>query len=176
MLGICVTSLLRYYGCDVVAVVDVRSARLKMAKNFGTTHTFNLTEVSTDQINDELLALTNQYDVDLVVEVIGVASAFTANLDWLWIGGHYLTLGYAYPEAAAIIPMDKIVRKCLTIHGSHNYHPRFLGDAIEFVQETRHQYSFNLLIGDTYPLAEIDQAFQKAIQGNQIRIGVNPWE
>ena len=120
MLGICVTSLLRYYGCDVVAVVDVRSARLKMAKNFGATHTFNLTEVSTDQINDELLALTNQYGVDWVVEVIGVASAFTANLDWLWIGGHYLTLGYAYPEAAAIIP----------------------GDAIEFVQETRHQYSF----------------------------------
>jgi Zn-dependent alcohol dehydrogenase len=72
--------------------------------------------------------------------------------------------------------MDKIVRKCLTIHGSHNYHPRFLGDAIEFVQETRHQYSFNLLIGNTYPLAEIDQAFQEAIKGNQIRIGLNPWE
>lgn len=176
MLGIYATSLLRYYGCGVVAVVDVRSDRLKMAKNFGATHTFNLTEVSPDQINDELLALTNQYGVDLVVEVSGVASAFTDSLDWLRIGGYYLTLGYVYPGAVTIVPMDKIVRKCLTIHGSHNYHPRFLGDAIEFVQETRHQYSFNLLIGNTYPLAEIDQAFQEAIKGNQIRIGLNPWE
>jgi|TARA_B100000809_G_scaffold261322_1_gene309980 alcohol dehydrogenase len=176
MLGIYATSFLRYYGCEVVIVVDVRSDRLEMAKNFGATHTFNLTEVSTDQINDELLFLTNQRGVDLVVEVSGVASAFTDSLDWLRIGGHYLTLGYVYPHAKTIVPMDKIVRKCLTIYGSHNYHPRFLGDAIEFVRETRHQYSFDLLVGNTYPLTEIDQAFRQAIQGNQIRVGLCPWE
>ena len=34
MLGIYATSFLRYYGCEVVIVVDVRSDRLEMAKNF----------------------------------------------------------------------------------------------------------------------------------------------
>ena len=176
MLGIYAASFLRDYGCEVVVVVDVRSDRLEMVKNFGATHTFNLTEVSTNQITDELLALTDQHGVDLVVEVSGAASAFTDSLDWLRVGGHYLTLGYVYPQVKTIVPMDKIVRKCLTVYGSHNYHPRFLGDAIEFVRETKHQYSFDLLVGSTYSLTEIDRAFRKAIQGNQIRVGLNPWE
>ena len=112
----------------------------------------------------------------MVVEVSRVALAFTEGLDWLRVGGHYLTLGYAYPQVKTIVPMDKIVRKCLTVYGSHNYHPRFLGDAIKFVREIKHQYPFDLLVGSTYSLTEIDLAFQEAMQGNQIRVGLNPRE
>lgn len=127
MLGIYAASFLRDYGGEVVAVVDVRSDRLEMVKKIRATHTFNLTEVSTNQITDELLALTDQHAVDLVVEVSGAASAFTDSLDWLRAGGHYLALGYVYPQVKTIVPMDKIVRKCLTVYRSHNYHPRISG-------------------------------------------------
>ena len=80
-----------------------------MVKKIRATHTFNLTEVSTNQITDELLALTDQHAVDLVVEVSDAAAAFIDSLDWLRAGGHYLALGYVYPQVKTIVPMDLYV-------------------------------------------------------------------
>ena len=69
---------------------------------------------------------------------------------------------------------DLLVRKCLTVSGNHNYHPRSLGQVIDFVQQTQDRYLYSSLVGEVFPLLEIDQAFAQAKRQNAVRIAIAP--
>ena len=174
MLGIYAACCLREQGCEIVAVVDPLTDRLRIAEQFGATHTFQLSEDSSDQIRGALRDLTNGHGADLAVEVSGAEAALTNSLDWLGVGGRCLTLGFVYPHADVTADAHKIVTKCLTIRGNHNYHPSALGAAIRFVEEKRDRYPFGELIGEIYPLEEINAAFDRAMRGDNIRIAIDP--
>jgi putative phosphonate catabolism associated alcohol dehydrogenase len=174
MLGIYAACYLREAGYKIVAIVDQVAQRLQIAERFGATHTFNLSEMSAEQVGESLQNLTDGRGIDLAVEVSGAPAAFTNSVEWLGLGGRCLTLGYVYPNADVTVDAHKLVTKCLTIRGNHNYHPSALGEAIRFVEEKRGQYPFGDLIGATYPLTEIDAAFERAMEGALIRIAVDP--
>ena len=174
MLGIYAACCLRERGFEIVACVDRVAERLRIAEGFGATHTFNLSEDPAVEIGEALRDLTGGRGVDFAIEVSGAAAALINSLDWLGVGGSCLTLGYVFPHADVTMDAQKIVTKCLTIRGNHNYHPAALGDALRFVEETRDRYPFEELVGAVYPLAEIDAAFDRAMRGDLIRVGINP--
>ena len=174
MLGIYAACCLRERGFEIVACVDRVTERLRIVEAFGATHTFNLSETSTVEIEEALYGVTGGRGVDLAVEVSGSEAALVNSLDWLGIGGSCLTLGYVFPHADVTVDAHKVVTKCLTVRGNHNYHPSALGDALRFVEETRERYPFEDLVGAVYPLKEINPAFDRAMQGDLIRVGINP--
>lgn len=174
MLGIYAACCLRESGCKSVMVVDYQVDRLRMAAQFGATHIFNLMNTTVEDVGQAIREITNGNGADLVVEVSGASATLSSALDWLGFGGRCLTLGFVYPKADVTLDAQKIVTKCLTIRGLHNYHPSALGAAVRFVETTRDRYPFGALVGATYPLTEIDAAFDRAIQGDLIRVAVNP--
>ena len=174
MLGIYAACCLRERGFEIVACVDRVAERLRIAEAFGATHTFNLSEDSAVEIGEALSNLTGGHGIDFVVEVSGAKAALVNSLDWLGIGGSCLTLGYVFPGADVTVDAHKIVTQCLTVRGNHNYHPSVLEDALRFVEETRERYPFEDLVGAVYPLEEIDAAFDRAMQGDLIRVGIDP--
>ena len=174
MLGIYAACCLRERGFEIVACVDRVTERLRIVEAFGATHTFNLSETSTVEIEEALYGVTGGRGVDLAIEVSGSEAALVNSLDWLGIGGSCLTLGYVFPHADVTVDAHKVVTKCLTVRGNHNYHPSALGDALRFVEETRERYPFEDLVGAVYPLKEINPAFDRAMQGDLIRVGINP--
>ena len=174
MLGIYAACYLRENSCEVVAVVDRQTERLQIAEQFGATHTFDLSEMSADVVGQAVQHLTDGAGVDLAVEVSGASAALSHSVDWLGIGGRCLTLGFVYPNANVTLDAYKVVTKCLAIRGIHNYHPSALGDAIQFIEKKRKRYPFGALIGATYPLTKIDAAFERATQGDRIRVAVDP--
>ena len=174
MLGIYAACCLRERGFENVVCVDRVAERLCLAETFGATHTFNLSEDSAVEIGETLYDLTGGRGLDFALEVSGVAAALVNSLDWLGIGGSCLTLGYVFPGADVTVDAHKIVTKCLTVRGNHNYHPSMLEDALRFVEETRERYPFEDLVGAVYPLEEIDAAFDRAMQGDLIRVGIDP--
>ncbi len=174
MLGIYAACYLRESGCKSVTVVDYQEDRLQMAARFGATHTFNLTNTTAEEIEQAIQEVTNQKGADLVLEVSGASAALSNALDWLGFGGRCLTLGFVYPGADVTLDAQKIVTKCLTIRGLHNYHPSALGEAIRFVEKKRDDYPFDELVGAVYPLREIDAAFERARQGDLVRVAVDP--
>ena len=174
LLGIYATCYLRESGCQTVAVVDYQGERLITAAQFGATHTFNLTDTSAKDVGQTVQEITNGNGVDLVVEVSGASAALSNAIDWLGFGGRCLTLGFVYPGADVTLDAQKVVTKCLTIRGLHNYHPSALGEAIRFVEKKRDDYPFDELVGAIYPLREIDAAFERAQQGDLVRVAIDP--
>ena len=176
MLGIYAACYLQELDYSIVAVVDINEERLQIAKRFGATHTFNPEKVSIEEIDALLKQLTNGRGVDLGVEVSGAISGLPNLATWAAIGGRVLTLGYVYPNAQTSIDAHQIVTKCVTLRGVHNYHYTALGTALSFVAENRSRYPFAELIGQTYPLADINTAFEHAMRQDEIRIAIAPGE
>ena len=174
MLGIYAACYLRELDYNIVAVVDINEERLQTAKRFGATHTFNPEKASIEAIDSALKQLTNGRGVDLGVEVSGVTSGLPNLVTWAAIGGRVLTLGYVYPNAHTPIDAHQIVTKCVTLRGVHNYHYTALGTALGFVEEHRGRYPFAELIGQTYPLQDINKAFEHAMRQDKIRIAIEP--
>ena len=176
MLGIYAACYLREQGYDIVAVVDINEQRLQTIKRFGATHTFNPDKTAIAEIDTALKSLTNGRGVDLGVEVSGAISGLPNLVTWSAIGGRVLTLGYVYPNAHTAIDAHQIVTKCVTLRGVHNYHYTALGTALDFVEAHRGHYPFAELIGQTYPLADINEAFEHATRQDEIRIAIAPGE
>ncbi len=174
MLGIYATCYLREQGYDIVAVVDKKVDRLRIAERFGATHTFTPDTTATPDIKAALQQLTKGRGVDLAVEVSGALTALADLIEWLAIGGKCLTLGYVYPHATLSVDAHQLVTKCVTLRGVHNYHPTALGDSLRFIEAHRTRYPFAELIGETYPLTEIDTAFAHALRQDAIRIAIEP--
>ena len=172
MLGIYAACYLREQDYNIVAVVDINEERLQTAKRFGATHTFNPDKMSISEIDDALRALTNGRGIDLGVEVSGVTSGLPNLVTWAAVGGRVLTLGYVYPNAYTSVDAHHLVTKCVTLRGVHNYHYTALGTALRFVEENRSRYPFAELIGKTYPLADINTAFEHAMRQEAHRIAV----
>lgn len=176
MLGIYAACYLREQDYNIVAIVDINEERLQIAKRFGATHTFNPDKNSIAEIDTALKSLTNGRGVDLGVEVSGATSGLPNLVTWSAIGGRVLTLGYVYPNAHTSIDAHQIVTKCVTLRGVHNYHYTALGTALSFVEENRDRYPFAELIGKTYPLTDINAAFEHAMRQDEIRIAIAPGE
>jgi putative phosphonate catabolism associated alcohol dehydrogenase len=173
MLGLYAVARLSDLGYATVAIVDRLASRLRQAAAFGATHTFQVGEDGGD-IGNALTELTNGRGPDLAVEVSGSPAALTSAVDWLGVGGRCLTLGYVYPGSDVAFDAHKLVTKCLTLQGLHNYRPEALGDALAFVSATRTRFHFHALVAPTYPLSDLDAAFAHAAGGDAIRVGVTP--
>ena len=176
MLGIYATCYLREKGCKNIAVVDTNENRLQTVRRFGATHTFNPDKTPVAEVDAALKEITDGRGADLGVEVSGAPIAIPSLITWLAIGGRCLTLGYVYPEANFSVDAHQIVTKCVTLRGIHNYHHTMLGKSVDFVAENRTRYPFAELIGATYPLAEINTAFEQAFQQEALRIAIAPEE
>ena len=176
MLGMYAACYLRENGYNTVAVVDINERRLQTIKRFGATHTFNPDKTSIEEIDAALKQLTNGRGVDLGVEVSGATIGLSNLVTWAAIGGRVLTLGYVYPNAYTSIDAHQIVTKCVTLRGVHNYHYTALGTSLDFVEKHRERYPFTELIGQTYPLEDINEAFEHATRQNEIRIAIAPGE
>ena len=173
-LGIYAVCYLREKGYETVAIVDKNASRLQMAEQFGATHILNADTTSDEEISAILKQITDGRGIDLAVEVSGAPSALPDMINCLAIGGRCLTLGYVYPLENIPFNVHQLVTKCITLQGVHNYHPTVLKTALGFIEKNRTRYPFAELIGKTYPLAEIDDAFAHAFHQDVIRIAIDP--
>ena len=62
------------------------------------------------------------------------------------------------------VPLDpqKFVRRMLTLRGVHNYQPRHLRMALDFLAGEGQGYPFDSLIAASYPLDQVEDAFAAA--------------
>ena len=174
MLGIYAACYLQEKGYEQIVVVDTNESRLEIAKRFGATDTFNPDQTSVEEIDTAIKALTNGRGADLGVEVSGATIGIPNLITWLAVGGRCLTLGYVYPNAHISVDAHQLVTKCVTLRGVHNYHHTALGDAIRFVEESLPRYPFAELIGETYPLSDINTAFAHAMRQETLRVAIAP--
>ncbi|AZG48060.1 zinc-binding dehydrogenase [Gordonia insulae] len=109
--------------------------------------------------------------VDAAIDFTGSAQAVRAGYHRLDVGGVLVLAGSVAPGPTLAIDPEQVVRRWLTIRGIHNYEPRHLQQAVDFLDATRHRYPWADLVTEPVALADIATALRPPPVG-RLRVAV----
>jgi threonine dehydrogenase-like Zn-dependent dehydrogenase len=163
LLGLFGCALLREKGWERVVVVDTNPARLELAPAFGGEPALNSARVH-----------VAAGSVDAVIEATGHSAVIAEGIELLRPGGHYQLVGLVHPDSRLDLTGETIIRKCLTIQGTHNYAPRHLGAAVEFLKHGGQNLPWPRLVSPPFPLESLEPALTLARSGRWPRVAIRP--
>jgi len=174
-LGIYAAAVARDMGASRVIVIDKFKPRLQMAAQFGADHLINLNTFDTEEKRvRHVRELTNGWGADVCVEVVGSPAVIPEGIRMLKNGGHYLIMGSINPRQTAPLEAGRIVFGRITLVALATYEPWVIPQALDFMRRNQTRYPFDKLISHTFPLPEINEAFQQADAGAVIRAAIVP--
>jgi putative phosphonate catabolism associated alcohol dehydrogenase len=171
VLGATICAMARSAGARSVLAADTEAESLKRAIAFGATHALPAEPV---ELAARVAALTEGRGADVVLEMAGSAQLAGAALTLVRTGGTVVLAGTVAPVGNIAIDPEQVVRRMLTIRGVHNYHPRDLATALSFLAGPGRQFPFETLVGASYPLDQVEQAFAHAHTLRGVRVLVTP--
>lgn len=168
LLGVTAAAWSRSLGARDVLVCDQDDDRLARAIPFGATTTCLPTQLAT--IVSEV---TSGRGVDVAMELSGAPEAIEEALPRLRIGGTMVLVGSVFPTRPVPVTPEQIVRGCISVKGVHNYAPRHLHAALEFLA-MHPQYPFGTLIAPWRLLDDLDKIIHSAASPGVLRLGIRP--
>ena len=111
---------------------------------------------------------------DVALEVCGLPGVVPAGIKMLRVGGRYVLGGLVNPNAMFTIDGNEILRRWITLRGVHNYHPRHLVQALDFVMASRTRFPFKDLVDARFSLDQLDEAFARAVDRTVLRAAIVP--
>lgn len=163
LLGLYGSALLRTRGWKRVIVVEARQDRLSWIRPFG---------------GEPVSALDSggipSGTVDAVLETAGNPSVVAEGIRMVRGGGDYVWVGMVHPQSAVELTGESVIRKCLTIRGVHNYGPRHLKAAVDFLAAHVGDFPWSQLVSPPFPLERMDEAIELAKTGEWPRVSVLP--
>ena len=160
ILGVTACAMARSRGAARVDVVEPNAGLHDRAVLFGADSVVAAAEVA------------GRYDV--VLELSGSRVAAESAVDAAAVGGTVVLAGTVAPVGTIPLDPERVVRGLLTVRGVHNYHPMDLGEAVEFLAGAGQSFPFAELIGQRFPLSEVNSAFALAATCSGQRILIQP--
>ena len=111
---------------------------------------------------------------DVAIEVCGYPEAVPAGIRMLRTGGCYVIGGLVNPDATFEIDGNLILRGWINIKGVHNYHPRHLIQALDFVMSNKERFPFGDLVDSRFSLEQLNEAFSRAADRSVLRAAIVP--
>src|SRR5262249_10920733 len=174
LLGLYGVAIARCRGARLVIGLDTLAARLQMAKMFGADLTIDVSGLTPDDVVRGVRDACRPDGADAVIEVCGAPDVIPAGLRMLRSGGRYTIAGLVNPNADVTIDANLVLRRCVTLRGVHNYHPRHLVQALHFVVANRGRFPFADLVDATFPLSQLGAAFRRASERSVLRAAIVP--
>lgn len=173
LLGLYGAALAKSRGVRCVIGLDVHAARRAQSSRFGVDLALD-PNIPTAQLMESIHTRCPPTGPDAVIEVCGVAEVLPLGLDMVRTGGTYVLAGMVSPGAHVTLDANRIVRKMVNLRGVHNYHPRHLIEALEFVQSNKSRFPFAELVDARYSLDQVTQAMADASSQRVLRAAIVP--
>lgn len=114
---------------------------------------------------DEVVQTFAGADVDVSFELSGSSDGTLTCINSLAIGGVAVLAGTVAPVGGIAVDPEWVVRGWRTITGVHNYEPRHLAGAVDFLVAHGDTLPWGALLGECYALAELPRAFAEPGRG-----------
>jgi threonine dehydrogenase-like Zn-dependent dehydrogenase len=175
-LGLYATAVAKDMGAAKVIVIDGIDERLQLAKAFGADELIDIREVTTPTERWlKVKELTDGWGADVVAELVGFPHVVQEGLDMLGNGGRYLEIGNISPMMTCELDMaSTLVMNNKSIHGVMLYSAWALKKALDFLSRARDRYPFDKILSRSYPLEEINEAFENQDKGLVSRSTIIP--
>lgn len=173
LLGLYGAALAKSRGAKYVIGLDVNAKRREQATRFGVDIALDAGRAPAELLK-EISALCQPEGADAVIEVCGVADVLPLGLEMVRVGGTYVLAGLVSPGANVNLDANRFVKKMITLKGVHNYHPRHLIEALDFVMKNKTIFPFADLVDGQYALDDVTQAMSDASSQRVLRAAIVP--
>lgn len=174
LLGLYGAAIAKARGARLVIGLDTVAARRTLGLRFGVDHALDPKSMSEAELVKQVRSLCQPEGADAVIEVCGYPEVIPAGLQFLRNGGRYVLGGVVNPDSFVNIDVNQILRKLVTLRGVHNYHPRNLIEALDFVHANRKRFPFHDLVDGKYRLDEVGKAMKDAEERRVLRAAIIP--
>lgn len=165
-LGIYATAVAKDMGAGKVIVIDGITQRLKLAKAFGADELIDLRELKTpDERVMRVRELTGGWGANVVAELVGFSRVVPEGLAMLGNMGRYLEIGNITAGMTYVADPSEIVMGNKSIVGVFLYEPQTLKKALDFLSRAKDKYPFHKILSRSYPLEDINKAFEDQEKG-----------
>ncbi|PFH59216.1 hypothetical protein XA68_12647 [Ophiocordyceps unilateralis] len=164
---LCAAIVKEAYGASVTVCVDVRSARLDLARDIGATHVYLARDVSPQENAASIQQLVHlPRGVDVVIDASGAQASIQTGICLLRPGGCYVQLGMGQDDCT--FPIMALCLKEVTARGSFRYGPGDYDLAIQLIGSGK--VPVKKLISRIVPFDQAQEAFELAAKGDLIKI------
>ncbi len=174
LLGLYGAAIAKARGARLVIGLDTVGARRELSARFGVDHAFDPGATNEAELVKQVRTLCRPEGADAVIEVCGTPEVIPAGMQFLRTGGRYVLAGVVNPESFVRIDANLLLRKLITLRGVHNYHPRNLVEALDFVVANRKRFPFHELVDGKYKLEEVGRAMKDAADRKVLRAAIIP--
>ena len=174
LLGLYGCAIAKARGARMVIGLDSVGQRLETARKFGADKTIDVAAMDDDTLVENVRGLCPPDGADVAMEVCGVASVVPIGIHMLRTGGRYVIGGLINPGSDFKLDGSEILKKWITLRGVHNYHPRHLVQALDFVMANRSRFPFADIVDSKFSLEELNEAFAKAAERSVLRAAIVP--
>jgi len=174
-LGVYATAVARELGAAQVIVIDSIPERLALAREFGADAVVDIEEFpDTEMRVRRVLELTDGWGADVVAELVGHPRVCNEGLRMVGRTGRYLEIGNINPGLTYELDPSQLVFGNRSILGMVYYEAEHLAQALDLMKRTRDTYPWHRVVSHTFPLEQINEAFEAADQGKVTRAAIVP--
>jgi threonine 3-dehydrogenase len=173
MLGLTAAAMASTSSAAAVIMVDPVVQRLDRASHFGASATVQWIS-DLEKLRGSLTDACGYETFDVILELSGSAASVRAAYELADIGANVVLVGTVMPSPTVSFDPERVVRRCISIHGVHNYSPTDLLVAIEFLTNFATDFPFAELIEREFSLSDVNEAIQYAVEHRPFRIAVCP--
>ncbi len=174
-IGLLMIAVLRAHGVNNIIALDGNPGRLEIARRMGADEIINYKEFSgTDEIAEKVKSLTKGLGAHWGFQVTGVPVAHANLYKYIRRGGGICEVGHFVDGGeCAINPHRDICAKEISLVGSWVYNSFEYPNAYHFLQRAeRIGIPVTSLVTHTFPLDEIDEAFQVNLRQEGVKVVV----
>ncbi|WP_375000958.1 zinc-binding dehydrogenase [Aeromicrobium sp. CTD01-1L150] len=174
-LGLFATALASRAGAARVITIGAPDNRLEIAKAYGATDVLSVEEVPSAEERPAAVRSLLGRGADIVFEFSGARSAFLEGLEMVEHGGRYMVTGQiAKPgEEISFLP-GVITRRQLTVMGTWSGHINEYWKSLQFMEQTKGQYDWDLLTPNRYSLERATEALRRMKAQEDIKPIIEP--
>jgi len=173
MLGLTACAMAADADAAQVIALEPDARRREMALSFGATTVLDSARPE-KEIRERVLVLTAGRGADIGMELAGFPESIELGIGLLRMGGRFVMAGATFPGRPVQLLGEQLVRRMLHVIGVYNYQPEDLERALEFLAKIQGRYPFEDLVGKTFPLSEVNAAFEYAERERPPRVAVTP--
>lgn len=166
--GLLHIQLARLKGVSKIIATDISERRLEYARRLGADLTINARK---EDVERTLINL-NGRRVDKVVLCTSASSAYEDALKCVDRGGTILFFAVPDPSYTPFIPLTEYWRSEVTLTTSYGAAPKDLAEALKIVSSRSLELS--VLITHRLPLSETQSGFRLVIDGESLKVVINP--
>ena len=131
---------------------------------------FDTSEARVDRVKE----LTDGLGADVTMELVGHPAVFAEGIAMTAPGGRYVEIGNVSVGRNASFDPSTIVFKSISVLGMAHYRWRDLKQALDFVAQHIDSLPFDRVLSHTYPLHDINEAFERQDEGHVTRSALAP--